>query len=146
MPLKVYISVDLEGISGVVHGDHTARDGKDYDMARRLMTLETNAAIEGAVDAGADEVVVNDSHGTMRNLLPEMLEPHAALITGTPKTLTQMAGVDDSYGAVLCVGYHARSGTQGILSHTISSRVIYDLRINGQSQGELGINAGIAGY
>ena len=68
---KVLISVDMEGVSGVVHGDHTGRDGKDYDMARRLMTLEANAAVEGAFQGGPQEVVINDSHGTQRNLLPE---------------------------------------------------------------------------
>ena len=146
MALKVYVSVDMEGISGVVHHDHTGRDGKDYELARRLMTLEANAAVEGAFDAGADEVLVNDSHGTQRNLLPELLDPRVEFITGMPKPLTMMAGLDESFGAALCVGYHARAGTQGILDHTISSRAVYDLRINGQSQGELGINAGIAAY
>ena len=146
MALNVYVSVDMEGVSGVVHGDHTRRDGKDYEMARRLMTLEANAAVGGALEGGADEVVVNDSHGTMRNILPELLDSRARLITGSPKPLGMMAGLDDSYGAVLCVGYHARAGTQGILDHTISSRVVYDLRINGQSMGELGVNAGISAY
>jgi hypothetical protein len=80
MALKAYISVDIEGVSGVVHQDHTIRDGKDYDMARRLMTLEANAAIEGALEAGADEVVVNDSHGTKRNLLPEWSRPFAQIV------------------------------------------------------------------
>lgn len=146
MALKVYVSVDMEGISGVVHGDHTGRAGQDYGEARRLMTLEANASIEGAFDAGADEVVVNDSHGTQRNLLPELLDQRARLITGSPKPQTMMAGLDESYGAVLCVGYHARAGTRGILDHTISSRAVYDLRINGQSLGELGVNAGIAAH
>ncbi len=145
MALKVLISVDMEGISGVVHRDHTGRDGKDYEMARRLMTLEANAAIEGAFQAGADEVVVNDSHGTQKNLIPELLDQQVQLITGSPKPQTMMAGLDDSYGAVLCVGYHGRAGTQGILDHTFTGAV-YDFRVNGESQGELGVNAGIAGY
>ena len=93
--MKAYISVDMEGISGVVHGDHTGRDGQDYELARRLMTLEANAAIEGAFEGGADEIVVNDSHGTQRNLLPELLDPRAQLITGSPKQLSMMAGIDD---------------------------------------------------
>ena len=74
MALKIFVSVDIEGISGVVHRDHTGRNGKDYDLACRLMTLEANAAIEGAFDAGADEVVVSDSHGTFRNLIPDLLD------------------------------------------------------------------------
>ena len=146
MALKILVSTDMEGISGVVHSDHTGRTGHDYEMARRLMTLETNAAIEGAFEAGASEVLVNDSHGTQRNLLPELLDQRARVITGSPKPLTMMAGLDRTFGAVLCVGYHARAGTQGILDHTISGRAIFDLRINGESHGELGINAGIASY
>jgi D-amino peptidase len=90
MATKAFISVDMEGVSGVVHGDHTNRNGQDYELARRLMTLEANAAIEGAFEGGADEVVVNDSHGTMRNLLPELLDQRAALITGSPKPLAMM--------------------------------------------------------
>ncbi len=146
MALKVYVSVDMEGVSGVVHSDHTSRDGKDYELARRLTTLEANAAVEGALEAGAGEVVVNDGHGTQRNLLPELFNPRVQVIVGSPKPLTQMAGLDASYGAVLCVGYHARAGTRGILDHTISSRVVHEVCVNGQPQGELGLNAGIAGH
>lgn len=146
MVRKVYISVDMEGISGVVHADHTGRDGKDYELARRLMTLEANAAVEGALEGGADEVVVNDSHGTQRNLLPELLDQRVQFITGSPKPQSMMAGLDDTFQAALCVGYHARAGSEGILDHTISSRVVHDIQVNGQSQGELGLNVGIAGY
>ena len=140
MPVKIFISVDMEGVSGVVHRDHTARDGQDYEMARRLMTLEANAAVEGAFEGGADEVVVNDSHGTLRNLLPELLDARARHIAGSPKPQSMMAGLDDSFDAALCVGYHARAGTQGILDHTLSGGM-HDLRINGRSLGELGVNA-----
>ena len=146
MALKVYASVDMEGVSGVVHRDHTNRDGKDYDIARRLMTLEANAAIEGAFEAGADEMLVSDSHGTARNFLPELLDPRAQVVTGSQRPLDMMGGLDDSFGAALCVGYHARAGTQGILDHTWSSRTIYDWRINGNSAAKLGINAGIGAY
>ncbi|MDP6801357.1 MAG: hypothetical protein FI707_00800 [SAR202 cluster bacterium] len=133
MASKAFISVDMEGISGVVHGDHTGRSGQDYELARRLMTLEANAAIEGAFEGGADEVVVNDSHGTMRNLLPELLDQRAALITGSPKPLAMMAGLDGSFDAALCVGYHGRAGTRGILDHTIHGGVVHDIRINGEA-------------
>ena len=145
MALKVLVSVDMEGVSGVVHRDHTGRDGRDYETARRLMTLEANGAIEGAFNAGADEVVVNDSHGTQMNLIPELLDQRAQLITGSPKPQTMMAGLDDSFGAVLCVGYHGRAGAGGILDHTFTGAVA-DFQVNGRSQGELGVNAGIAGY
>ena len=145
MALKVYISVDMEGVSGVVHRDHTGRDGKDYETARRLMTLEANAAVDGAYDAGASEVLVNDSHGTQMNLIPELLDQRAQLISGSPKPQTMMAGLDETFGAVLCVGYHGRAGMGGVLDHTFTGAVA-DFRVNGHSQGELGVNAGIAGY
>jgi D-amino peptidase len=146
MALRIFVSVDMEGVSGVVHPQQTSAGGQDYDIARRLMTLEANAAVEGAMEAGADDVVVNDSHGSQRNLLPELLDPRARLITGSPKPLTMMAGLDPTYEAAICIGYHARAGTQGIMDHTIMGSVVYDVRVNGEPQGELGLNAGIAGY
>jgi D-amino peptidase len=82
----------------------------------------------------------------MRNLLPEVLGRRAALISGSPKPLAMMAGLDDSFDAVMCVGYHGCAGTLGVLDHTIHGRVVYDIRINGKSQGELGLNAGIASH
>ena len=142
----VLISVDMEGVAGVVHGDHTGREGLDYALARSLMTAEANAAIAGAFDAGAEPVVVNDSHGTMRNLLPEELDSRAVLISGSPKPLLMMQGVDEpGIEAALCIGYHARAGSPGVLDHTISSRAVRELRINGEPAGELDLNAGIAG-
>ncbi|HJM75103.1 MAG TPA: M55 family metallopeptidase, partial [Dehalococcoidia bacterium] len=116
----VMISVDMEGVAGVVHTDHTRRDGLDYSLARSLMTGEANAAIAGAFDAGAETVVVNDSHGTMRNLLPEELDPRAMLISGSPKPLLMMQGVDEpKIEAALCIGYHPRANSPGVLDHTI---------------------------
>ncbi|MEW6723849.1 MAG: M55 family metallopeptidase [Bacillota bacterium] len=144
--MRVYISADLEGISGVVNGVQTGGDGPEYQRARRLMTAEVNAAIEGALAAGAAEVVVNDSHGGMRNILIEELNPAAKLITGTPKPLVMMEGVQDGFDAVFFIGYHARAGTPGILNHTISGRAVANIRVDGQDLGETGINALIAGY
>jgi len=94
--LKVYISVDMEGIAGVVHSDQTSSSGKDYNLARRWTTEETNAAIEGALEAGATEIVVNDSHGSKRNIIASMVNPAAYLITGSPKPLGMMQGIDES--------------------------------------------------
>ena len=144
--LKVLISVDMEGVSGVVHADHTGREGKDYEIARKLMTLEANAAAQGAFEAGADVVVVNDSHGTQRNFIPELLDRRVRFISGSPKPQTMMAGLDGTFGAALCIGYHARAGSGGILDHTISGKAVQEIRVNGQPQGELGLNAGIAGH
>ena len=145
--VRVFISADLEGISGVVHAEHTCRDGREHDLARRLMTAEVNAAIEGALAGGAGEVVVNDSHGTMRNLLPDLLHPKAQLITGSPKPLSMMEGIDDgAYCCAMFVGYHARMGQPGVLSHTYHGAVVREVRLNGRAMGETGINAALAGY
>ena len=146
--MKVFISVDMEGISGIVDGSQTGRDKAEYKTGRALMVADVNAAIDGILDAdpGA-EVVVSDAHGGMRNIEPEALNKTAVLVRGTPKPLTQMAGIDDSYDALLFVGYHSRKGTQhGILSHTISGGTIESVTVNGVEVGETGINSRIAGH
>ncbi len=144
--LKVFISVDMEGITGVVHGDQTGA-GADYNMARKWMTDDVNAAILGALDAGATEIIVNDSHGDMRNILPSELHAAATLISGTPKPLGMMQGIDAPCDAAMFIGYHARAGTaDGVLDHTISGGTVYAIKINGIEMPELGINALVAGY
>lgn len=145
--LKVFISVDMEGITGLVHSDQVGRGGSDYQMARRWMTEEANAAIQGALDAGATEVIVNDSHGDMRNLILADLNPAATLITGSPKPLSMMQGIDASYDAVVFIGYHPKEGTiDGVLDHTISGGTVASVKVNGTELPELGLNALIAGY
>ncbi|WP_432354472.1 M55 family metallopeptidase [Sporosarcina sp. A2] len=144
--MKVYISADIEGVAGVVHAEHTLRDGKEHDNARELMTEEVNACIEGALAAGADEIVVNDSHGTMRNIYPNRLHSKAKLLMGTPKKLAMMEGLTAEYDAVLFVGYHTRAGKNGILNHTFSGKVIKNIRVNAIDMGEFGLNALVAGY
>lgn len=138
----------MEGITGVVNWDDVRRDGKDYDLFRMTMTKETNAAIEGALDAGATEIVVRDSHGSARNILPEELNRNAKLIrdwSGGIKGM--MDGIDESFDAVIFVGYHAKAGTpDALLEHTMSNSNITDVAINGLSLPEAGINALIAGY
>lgn len=142
--LKILVSVDMEGISGVVSTAHTERNGHDYELARRLMTMEANAAVEGAFDAGATEVVVSDSHGTFLNLLPDMLDPRAQLASGQPKYQSMFATLDPTYDAVVCVGYHSRAGDPGVHDHTINDAVVADLQINGTPASELMVNAGMA--
>jgi D-amino peptidase len=145
--LKVFISVDMEGIAGIVHGDHTSSSGKDYGIARRWMTEEVNAAIRGALEAGATEIVVNDSHGSMRNVIASELNPAAFLMTGSPRPLSMMQGIDQSYDAVIFIGYHARAGTKdGVLDHTISGGTIYSIKVNGSEMSEAELNALIAGW
>lgn len=145
--LKVFISVDMEGVTGVVNVDDARRTGKDYDYFRQTMTREANAAIEGAIAAGATDIIVRDSHGSALNLLPEMLHREARLIrdwSGGP--MSMMEGIDASFDAAIYVGYHARAGTaDGVLDHT-SSGDVTDVSINGLSMPETGYNALMAGY
>jgi D-amino peptidase len=147
--VRVYISVDMEGIAGVVHEDQTnpiePRHSGEYNRFRRLMTAEANAAIAGAFEAGASAVVVNDSHWLMRNLLAEELHPRAELISGGPKRLSMIEGIDGGFDAALFVGYHAAAGTpRATIDHTYSSRV-YQVRVNERPVGELALNAAMAG-
>jgi D-amino peptidase len=147
--MRVYLSVDMEGIAGVVHEDQTnpidPRCASEYARFRRLMTLEANAAIEGALEGGATAVLVNDSHWTMRNLLAEELHPAAELLSGGPKTWSMMEGIDRGWDLAGLIGYHAKAGTiKAVLDHTYTSR-IQDVRLNGSSVGELGLNAALAG-
>lgn len=138
---KVYISVDMEGISGVNSDNQTSAAGAEYGRARRLMVEDANAAIRGAFDGGATEVVVNDSHGSQRNLLPEDLDPRVRLISHSFKRHGMMEGLDSTYDAVMFVGYHAKAGSpRGVFAHT-GSGVLRDLQINGVSLGEGGMNA-----
>ncbi len=141
---KVYISVDMEGISGINGPDQTSSGGAEYGRARRLAVEDANAAVRGAFAGGATEVVVNDAHGGQRNLLPEDLDPRARLISHSFKRHGMMEGLDDSFDAVVFVGYHAKAGSpRGLFAHTGSGRVA-DLTVNGVSVGEGGMNALLA--
>lgn len=147
--MRVYISVDMEGVAGVVHEDQTdprdPRHAGEYNRFRRLMTDEANAAVLGALEAGATRVVVNDSHWDMRNLLTEALHPAAELLSGNPKPRSMVEGVDRGFDAALFVGYHARAGTApAVIDHTYTDRV-YEARLNSRPVGELAINAALAG-
>ncbi len=144
--MKVYISVDLEGISGVVSRTFLGSEGHDYGRARKLMTEEVNAAINGALEAGATEIVVNDSHGTMTNILIELLHEKAQLISGTPKRLGMMEGIDDSFDAAILVGYHTRMNTTGTLNHSYHGGVISNVQVNKRDVGEFFLSACIAGF
>ncbi|MBC7363961.1 MAG: M55 family metallopeptidase [Candidatus Aminicenantes bacterium] len=146
-PLKIFISVDMEGIWGVVHGNQCSSNSPEYQVARKWMVEDVNAVIQGLFEAGATEVVVNDSHGSMRNIVASELDRRATLISGSPKPLSMMEGIDSSFQGCIFVGYHARAGSApAILDHTISGAAVYAIKINGQEMPELGINAAIAGY
>jgi D-amino peptidase len=143
---KVYISVDMEGISGVNGDDQTSPGGAEYGRARKLMAEDANAAIRGAFEGGATDVLVNDSHGHQRNLLPEDLDPRARLISHTFKRYGMMEGLDETFDAIVFVGYHAKADApRGLFAHT-GSGVVRDLQVNGRSVGEGGMNAALAAW
>ncbi|MFO7952971.1 MAG: M55 family metallopeptidase [Bacillota bacterium] len=144
--MKVYISADLEGIAGVVDRSQLGGEGENYRRACWLMTGEVDAAARGAFDGGAGEVLVNDSHGPMTNIYIEELHEDVKLISGSPKDWSMMAGIFDSCDLAMFIGYHARQGVQGTLSHTYSSATVAELKLNGEVVGELGLSAYIAGY
>lgn len=145
--LKVFISVDMEGIAGIVHSEQISSSGKDYNIARRWMSGEVNGAIRGALEAGATEIIVNDSHGSMRNVIASELNPAAQLITGSPKPLSMMQGIDETFDAVIFIGYHARAGTKdGVLDHTISGGTVSSIKVNDIEMNEAELNALIAGW
>lgn len=146
--MRIFISADMEGISGVAVGAHVQPGHAEYQRMRRLMTADVNAAVQGALDAGAEHVVVSDGHGPMTNLLIEELHPAADLISGSNRLLCQMEGIDDPAGfdAVFLVGYHQREGGgDGILNHTLMGRLVYEVRLNGEPVDEAAINGAIAG-
>ena len=144
--LKVFISADMEGVSGLIHWDETGAPGADYGLFRKLMTAEANAAIAGALDAGATEIVVRDAHDSARNILPDALRPEARLIREWNGPLSMMEGIDKTFDAVVFVGNHARAGTpNAVLKHTMSLS-LYDVILNGVRLPEAGWNAAIAGY
>lgn len=138
--MHVYISVDMEGIAGVATLDQVARGGTGYPRAQELMTREANAAIAGAFEAGATSVLVNDSHGTMDNLLPHLLDRRARLISGLPKADCMAEGISAQHDVALFVGYHAAAGEQGVLAHTFSAH-FGEVRVNGEAMSEADVNA-----
>lgn len=143
--MKIYVSADIEGVAGVVHPQQGTMGNGEYERARRLMTLEVNAAIEGAFSGGANEVLVNDSHGDMRNLLPDELDPRAELLLGKPKPLNMFDGLDAEYAGIFCLGYHTRARAFGILAHTTNGFAFGRIRLNEYELGEAGLYAAYAG-
>ncbi len=143
--MKVYISCDLDGVCGVVDRDQLFDSASpDYRHACHLLTAEVNAAVAGALSAGATEVVVNDGHYQMRNLIPDELHPRAHLIAGRFKPGFMVEGLDGSFGTCLFIGYHAAVGmAEGTLNHTYHA---FDLRLNDLACSEGTINAAVAGH
>lgn len=148
MEMRVLVSVDMEGIAGVVHGEEVIPGHSEYERNRRLLTAEANAAVRGvfAYDAAA-HVQVTEAHASFRNLLPELLDRRAELLRGTPKPGGMMAGLAENTDAVLFIGYHGKAGTpRSVMAHTISGGTIADVRCNGRSLGEIGLNTALAAH
>ncbi|MDB5859666.1 MAG: D-aminopeptidase DppA, Metallo peptidase family [Ramlibacter sp.] len=143
--MRVLVSTDIEGVAGVVHHQQTRAGNPEYERARMLMTQEANAAIAGAFDGGATEVLVNDSHGDFRNMPAELLDPRARTVLGKPRYLSMMAGVEEGVTAVCMVGYHSRAQGRGILAHTINSFAFARIFFNDMEMGEAGIYGALAG-
>jgi len=146
-PLKVFISVDMEGITGVVQPAQLGPTGFEYGKAREWMTAEVNAAIDGARAAGATEFVVADSHGNAQNVLIDQLPPDVRVVRGFPRPLSMMQGIDDTFGAALFIGYHGSEfGQDAVRGHTFSSARLLGVKLHGTEVSEGMFNAAIAGH
>jgi D-amino peptidase len=144
--MKVFLSTDMEGTAGIVDWKQCVGDGPEAEAGRRLLLAEVNAAIDGALAGGATEIVVNDSHSTMRNLPPGELAGQASYISGSHKPLYMMQGLDDSFDAVMYISYHGSMGAPGGLSHSYNPRAVVEVRVDGKITGESGINALVAAH
>jgi D-amino peptidase len=146
--MKVYLSIDAEGIAGISDWDQIRTTGDDFALGRRLMLGELNAAIDGVLQIDPlATIVVNDSHGTMRNFPPDELHGKARLIAGRNKPMYMMEGLDDTFDAILFIGYHGSVGaSRAILSHTYNPRAVWEARINGRAVGESAINGLVAAH
>ncbi len=131
----------MEGTAGIVDWSQCRGPGPEYEIGRRLLVAEVNAAIAGAVAGGATDVLVNDSHGAMANLPPSLVSPDARYLSGRHKPLYMMQGLDETFDGVFFISYHGSMGSNGVLSHTYNPRAIHEARLNGTPVGEAGINA-----
>jgi len=149
--VRIYISADMEGVTGLVDAHDVQPGGRDYERGRVMMTEDVNAAVRGALrgvpaeithgmHAGqVTQVTVNDAHGPMRNLLPDLLHPAAELIRGRPKPMGMLEGLSGDFDATVCIGYHARAGTLGVLSHSFMGHEIEDMWLDDRPAGEIGL-------
>src|SRR5438105_12126610 len=146
-PRKIFISVDMEGITGVVEPAQLGPDGFEYQRAREWMTAEVNAAIQGARDAGPADIVVCDSHGNGQSILIDKLPDDVQIVRGFPRPLEMMQGIDASFAAALFIGYHASEWTaDAVRGHTISSARLLGVKLNGMEVSEGIYNAALAGH
>ena len=142
--MKVFVSSDMEGTTGVVDWGQAVGPSPEYEYYRGLLQAEVNASIDGALEAGATEFLVNDSHSTMANLRPDALNGQASYLSGKHKPMYMMQGLDASFDAVFFISYHGSMSSSAVLSHTYNPRAIADVTLNGTVVGESGINALVA--
>ena len=146
-PLKVLISVDMEGITGVVTSEQLGPSGFEYQRFREFMTAEALAAVEAAKESGATEIVVVDAHGNGQNLLIDRFPNDVRIVRSWPRPLMMMEGIDSTFGAAIFIGYHSSTtNPNGVRAHTISSATYAAVELNGVAMPESGINAAIAGH
>lgn len=145
--MKILIAADMEGITGVTAWDQVTPGHPEYARFRKLMTADMNAAIRGAHEAGADQIVVSDGHWNGSNILIEELNPLARLNSGSPSPMSMMQGIDSGVDGVFFIGYHARHGSQdAVLDHTWSSTCVSNVWLNDMLAGEYTLNAALAGH
>ncbi|AZQ37342.1 peptidase M55 [Streptomyces cyaneochromogenes] len=137
--MRIYITADMEGVTGLVDAQDVQPGGRDYERGRQAMAEDVNAAVRGALTAGATDITVNDAHGPMRNLLPDAVHPAARLIRGKPKQMGMLEGLAPEHDAAICVGYHSRAGALGVLSHSFMGHEIEDIWLDGRPVGEIGL-------
>ena len=145
-PLKMYLSVDMEGLTGAVTADQLSPAGFEYQKFREIMTEEANAAIQAARDNGATEFVISDSHGNAENLLIDRLPEDVTVVRGFPRPYTMMQGLDSSFAGVILIGYHASTANPvGVRAHTFSSARLTEVRLNGKPISEAAFAGAFAG-
>lgn len=143
--MNVFISSDIEGAAGIVDWQQVRPASAEYELGRRLLTDEVNAAIDGAAETGAEHILVNDAHSTMQNIRPAELHHRASYLSGKHKPLYMMEGLDDRFDAVFMLAYHgAISAERAILSHTYNPLAVWEARLNGVAVGESALNALVA--
>jgi D-amino peptidase len=146
-PRKIFISVDMEGVSGVVQPAQLGPEGFEYQRAREWMTGEANAAIAGIRETGPAEIVVCDSHGNGQSILIDKLPDDVRIVRGFPRPLEMMQGIDETFLAAMFIGYHGSEWmTDAVRSHTISSARLLGVRLNGMEASEGIFNAAVAGH
>lgn len=144
--MKVYVCVDMEGIAGIVLPQQLRAGEPFYQEARKLLTEEVNAVVEGLLEAGAEQIVVRDIHGTGFNFLIDQLHPDALYYMGLSPMTDRFPGIDSTFDAAMLIGYHAMAGTErAVRDHTFSSRDIASMELNGRGIGEIGIDALLLG-